>query len=77
MTSLQLHVETIPLPASLRHYFGIRCPACEAHLRVHQPDERSPDRLLGTCPACSAWYLIDAGAEVMCRLPDERALRDA
>jgi hypothetical protein len=54
----------------------VACPGCHDHLIIHQPDEQLPRRLLGTCPSCFAWYLIDAAAAVMVRLPDEDALRD-
>jgi hypothetical protein len=41
---------------------------------IHQPDERRPDRLLGTCGSCSAWFLMAPTAAAMLRLPDEGAL---
>lgn len=37
------------------------CRDCEAPLNVHQPDEDRPEHLLGTCPRCGAWYLIEVG----------------
>lgn len=51
------------------------CPHCDEPLVLHQPDADQPDRLLGTCPDCRAWFLIDSEAEVMVRLPDQDALR--
>lgn len=34
------------------------CPACNVSLDVSQPGA-SPDRLLGACPGCGAWYLLE------------------
>jgi hypothetical protein len=56
---------------------GVECAGCQDFLMIHQPDDRLPDRLLGTCPSCSTWYLIDAAAAVMIRLPGEGELHDA
>jgi hypothetical protein len=56
---------------------GIRCPSCHDLLAVHQPDIESPDRLLGVCVECRAWYLIDSAVGVMARLPDRDALRES
>ena len=53
------------------------CIRCEAPLCIHQPDEELTSRLLGTCPDCRAWYLIDAETGLMALLPDEADLRDA
>jgi hypothetical protein len=44
---------------------------------IHQPDERSPDNLLGTCMECGSWFLINETEEFMLRLPEVEALRDA
>jgi hypothetical protein len=48
----------------------VLCARCQEVLDRHQPDDEQPDRLLGTCPQCSAWYLIDARTRVMYVLPD-------
>jgi hypothetical protein len=37
------------------------CRACQARLNIHQPDENRPEHLLGTCPSCGKWYLIEFG----------------
>ena len=36
----------------------------------------SPDRLLGICPECRAWFLVDISSGVMVRLPDRAALQE-
>jgi hypothetical protein len=38
---------------------NVSCLGCRGDLKVHQPDDESPDRLLGTCPDCGAWHLMD------------------
>jgi hypothetical protein len=48
----------------------VLCTCCHVVLDRHQPDDERPDRLLGTCPGCGAWFLIDAEACVMYGLPD-------
>ena len=48
----------------------IFCVSCHNPLDLHQPDGERPDQLLGTCPDCGAWYLIDAISAVMLPLPD-------
>jgi hypothetical protein len=53
----------------------IACPSCRTTLELHQPDLRRPERLLGTCPECGAWCLIDCQASVLARLPDGPGLR--
>jgi hypothetical protein len=35
------------------------CRDCQARLNTHQPDEDRPEHLLGTCPECGKWYLIE------------------
>ena len=41
------------------------CPRCEEDeeidLDLHQPDLQQPDRILGICPCCGAWYLLVCG----------------
>jgi hypothetical protein len=46
------------------------CGACGAPLELHQPDADLPDRLLGICQVCKAWWLLDGEAGLMARLPD-------
>jgi hypothetical protein len=48
-----------------------RCPGCRSDLNLHQPDVELPDRLLATCRACRAWFLVRLDAETMIRLPHE------
>jgi hypothetical protein len=55
----------------------LECARCGATLWIHQPDEQLAARLLGTCPDCHAWYLIDAETGLMALLPDETDLRSA
>ena len=54
----------------------LECIRCESFLYIHQPDEQLADRLIGTCPDCRAWYLIDASTGIMAVLPDETDLRN-
>ena len=77
MTSRFLALDLIPLPDDLEDRTEVSCPACCDDLEIHQPDEQQPERLLGTCPSCSAWFLIDFAASLMVRLPDKGGLRDA
>ena len=35
------------------------CLECHDVLDVHQPDAANPARLLGTCPECGEWYVLD------------------
>jgi hypothetical protein len=64
-------------PIRFEHAAEVLCACCQCILERHQPDTERPDRLLGTCPDCGAWFLIDDDARVMLALPDVRALRDA
>jgi hypothetical protein len=75
MASVPLALKRIRLAGKLNDHTRVQCPACRDHLFLHQPDEERPDRLLGTCDECRAWFLIDAAEKVMVRLPDEEELR--
>ena len=48
----------------------VLCACCHEVLDRHQPMDRQPERLLGTCPRCSSWFLVDTDACVMYLLPD-------
>jgi hypothetical protein len=52
-----------------------RCPCCRRPLTLHQPDPDSPDRLVGTCEGCRAWFLIDTATGLMVRIPHVQELR--
>jgi hypothetical protein len=49
---------------------GVECPRCCVPLALDQPDVDRPDRMLGVCYECEAWYLLDLTAELMAELPD-------
>jgi hypothetical protein len=51
--------EAIPLAITSQGIEVARCRACESTLAIHQPDERAPEHLLGTCAECGGWYLIE------------------
>jgi hypothetical protein len=67
----------VPMTIDAESLAEVECPECDAILCIHQPDEQLADRLLGTCPDCFAWYLIDAEVGLMVLLPDETNLRNA
>jgi hypothetical protein len=48
---------------------GRRCPECASPIVIHQPDTDLPDRLLGTCPRCGTWCLLDGGLRLVAILP--------
>lgn len=60
----------------IEHAAEVLCACCQSVLERHQPDAERPDRFLGTCLECGAWFLIDDDADVMLLLPDVRSLRD-
>ena len=55
----------------------ILCVRCHTSLDRHQPDPDRPERLLGTCYHCGAWYYIDDAAGVIVTLPDMESLRES
>jgi hypothetical protein len=77
MSRFRASLDVIHTPIDARSPGGVECRRCGSALDLHQPDERLADRLLGTCPDCLAWYLIDDATGLMALLPDEAALRDA
>jgi hypothetical protein len=76
MSSFFLALDLFPFNHEHDDFLEAECPGCHGPIVVHQPDQNQPARLLGTCQSCSAWYLVDADAEVMVRLPEGDALRD-
>jgi len=59
-----------PGPETAEADTRIDCPDCQKPLDVHQPDPEQPERLLGTCPACKAWFLLGCGEGGLFRLPN-------
>ena len=39
------------------------CSRCRQEMEMHQPDVNQPNRLLGICPECGEWLLIDYESE--------------
>ena len=46
------------------------CTLCSTELERHQPDSERPDKILGTCLECGAWFLVDDDAAKVHLLPD-------
>ena len=77
MTSILLSLDLIRMASCHADHLGVACPICDSLLMIHQPDEGSPDQLLGTCTECGSWFLIDERENLMVRLPPKEAFRDA
>jgi hypothetical protein len=41
----------------------LACAVCQTSLEIHQPDLDMPERLLGCCPSCRNWTLVDIGCD--------------
>lgn len=69
-TSLAITRERIEAP---------RCRNCGSALTLHQPDEKAPEHLLGTCGDCSDWFLIvmtrDGAEALMSNMPIVEVIR--
>jgi len=59
--SISLAVSKVQLEAGGQAHDleSFRCQSCSLDLAIHQPDFRNPDRLLGMCPGCRGWSLIE------------------
>jgi hypothetical protein len=64
-----LSLYVVSLPSSREAISRVGCPNCQCELSVHQPDLELPDRMLGTCPECKSWYLMDWVEGVMLLMP--------
>jgi hypothetical protein len=74
MTSISITLDVVRLRPDPEDTSGIPCPRCHHRLTLDQPDPQRPDRLLGRCDECRAWFLIHGLAGAMVRLPDEDEL---
>ena len=77
MTSISLALDRIHPNPVADDVVEMACPRCHNCLSIHQPDEQLPDRLLGTCEECRTWFLINAAAGVIVRLPNEEEMERA
>lgn len=75
MTSIMLSLELFGLEPGAEDVSAVVCPHCGGSLTILQPDERLPDRLMGTCDTCPSWFLIEMASATMVRLPKEGSLR--
>ena len=77
---------TLAIPLTIRPFSSLPedlddggCLTCGGSLDLHQPDTGSPDRIVGICPKCECWYLLDTipgtNEAVMVRLPGAETLR--
>jgi hypothetical protein len=59
----------------------LRCKHCGEDLVLHQPDGQFPGRLLGVCPACRGWSVMDLMPDkdeaIMVLLPGNGYFRSA
>jgi hypothetical protein len=61
----------------------VLCPACDSELRIHQPEEETPHRLLGTCTCgeCGLWFVLiptpDRECVYLVRIPIIAEFREA
>jgi hypothetical protein len=77
MNTVFVSLDVACSPLDMQVLDEVECARCGAILDIHQPDEQLPARLLGACPNCRAWHLIDVEAGLMVILPDEAELRCA
>ena len=60
----------------------LECPACQCPLRVHQPEEDAPHRLLASCGCeeCGIWYAVvpsvDRARVYLIRIPAIAEMRE-
>lgn len=75
MTTIRSHISTNPSESEGEDYTSVHCPSCAEKLSIHQPDERLPERLLGTCRTCLAWFLLDGNGAITFHLPEAESLK--
>ncbi len=54
-----LAVSQALVPFQLGASSGPTCHGCSETLDIEQPSAERPDRLLGVCPSCGAWEIIE------------------
>lgn len=74
MTSIILWMDLFGVESGVDDLSAVVCPDCCRPLTLHQPDERLPDRLIGTCDTCPSWFLIETASARIARLPEAGAV---
>lgn len=60
-----------PITPVRYEYTGeVICTCCQGFLERHQPEASRPERMLGVCSECSAWFLIDERLCLLYKLPE-------
>ncbi len=64
------------IPALVIPFAPLPCPACASVLIVCQPSPREPNKLLGACHKCYAWWPITANGGDPKLAPESWAIGD-
>jgi hypothetical protein len=73
-TAVSVPVSPLEMAVDYSADYKVSCLACQAPLELHLPQQNRPERLLGTCGACGAWYLLDCVASAILLLPQSQSL---
>jgi hypothetical protein len=70
MDFIDVSVQVARWKVGVEDFTSLVCGRCQAPLAFHQPEPRTPQRILATCEECDAWYLLDASGGWMLLLPE-------
>jgi hypothetical protein len=68
--TVQTRLTQTDLPMDAAAEGDVCCSVCSKQLILHQPDFDRPDRLLGVCPKCRAWFVVDRQGGTLLCLPE-------
>lgn len=63
LQSLDVTLEVRTVPFGPEGLSPSGCLQCNGPLTIHQPDADDPDRLMGSCDDCGAWYAFAISAD--------------
>lgn len=63
LRSLDVTLEVRTIPFGPEGLCPSGCLQCQGPLTIHQPDADDPDRLMGSCDDCGAWYAFAIGSD--------------
>jgi hypothetical protein len=76
---ISANLDVLLFPAAVERPVRPQCLNCSLPLALSQPDQDSPERLLGVCEQCKQWFLIDLIPDhskgILWRLPDIEVIR--